>query len=306
MAAIGLSLSILIGVSLGFFGGGGSILTVPLLVYVFGMSPKEAISSSLLIVGIASVLGAIDHARRGNVRVREGLWFGVASMFGAYSGGRLAVFLDEALLLLLFASMMFLTAIAMWRRGRREQTAFSQLRHGLDAEPRRFLLVVQGAAVGAFTGMVGAGGGFLIVPALVLWAGLPISQAVGTSLLVIVLKSVSGFLGYAQHVEIDPFTTIGVSTLAMVGSLVGSRLATRIDPQSLQQVFAAFVLLMGGIIMGREASTASSIFLPALPATGPQVAFALLLVVLGVAIGRSSVGAIKREVEPPLMQGAGI
>ena len=168
MSALALLFSVGIGVTLGFFGGGGSILTVPLLVYVIGLEPKEAIASSLLIVGFASVSGAIQHWRAGNIRPKEGLAFGVAGMIGAYLGGRASAFIDGGVLLILFAAMMLLTAIAMWR-GRRSD---SPIRSG---EPAYLKLAVQGIAVGSFTGLVGAGGGFLIVPALALWAGLPVN-----------------------------------------------------------------------------------------------------------------------------------
>ena len=126
MPLLGLALSLLIGVSLGFFGGGGSILTVPLLVYVFGLDPKTAIASSLLVVGIASMSGALHHWRAGNVDLRTGLVFGAAGMTGAYVGGRVGAFIDGTLLLLLFASMMVLTAVAMWQ-GRRREAQFVSL-----------------------------------------------------------------------------------------------------------------------------------------------------------------------------------
>jgi uncharacterized membrane protein YfcA len=194
---LGIALSVLIGVALGFFGGGGSILTVPLLVYVFGLDPKQAIASSLLIVALASISGAFQHARAGNLRPRTGFVFGGAGMAGADLGARAGAYVDGGVLILLFASMMVITALAMWRGGTDPAPA---LEPGPGATAR---LMAQGLAVGAFTGLVGAGGGFLIVPALVLWAGLPMAAAVGTSLLVIVLKSAAAFLGYVTHVDVD-------------------------------------------------------------------------------------------------------
>ena len=221
MPGIGLPLAILIGVSLGFFGGGGSILTVPLLVYVFGLEPKEAIASSLLIVGVASLSAAIQHWRLGNVRPREGLPFGIAGMLGAYLGGRTSAFLNGGLLLLLFAAMMLLTSAAMWR-GKGASSASP-----IDEDLRTPLkLALQGFAVGTFTGLVGAGGGFLIVPALALWAGLPMTAAVGTSLLIIVLNSAAGFIGYLSHVEVQYGLVAAISVTAVLGSFLGSRLAT--------------------------------------------------------------------------------
>jgi len=220
-SAVGIALSVLIGVSLGFFGGGGSILTVPLFVYVFGLDPKVAIASSLIVVGVASLVAMLQHWRAGNVELRTGLVFGAAGMCGSYLGGRAAEFVDGALLMLLFAAMMALTALAMWR-GRR-----TPLR-GPHHAPAR--LVAQGLAVGLFTGLIGAGGGFLIVPALVLWAGLTMPAAVGTSLLVIVMNSTAGFAGYAAHVAIAARPVAAVSACAIAGSVAGAALARRTNP----------------------------------------------------------------------------
>lgn len=300
MFALGIALSVLIGVSLGFFGGGGSILTVPLLVYVFGLDPKEAIASSLLIVGIASISGATQHWRSGNVRTREGLLFGAAGMAGAYLGGRASAFLDGGLLLLLFAAMMLLTSTAMWR-GR------AASHEGSGRQPNSPVrLTLQGLAVGCFTGLVGAGGGFLIVPALALWAGLPMTAAVGTSLLIIILKSGAGFLGYLSHVEVDYQLVAMVAATAVAGSFLGARLASLVEPSSLRRAFAGFVMAMACLILVREGTTVASTLEPALPTTGPQVAFALLMLALGVYAGRSSKRAAEMHHELSYTEGAGI
>lgn len=302
MSVLGLALSVLIGVSLGFFGGGGSILTVPLLVYVFGLEPKQAIASSLLIVGIASVSGALQHWRAGNVRLREGLWFGAAGMVGAYLGGRASAFLDGGFLLLLFAAMMILTAGAMWRgRG-----AAANGGTGVAEQRSPLKLVLQGLAVGGFTGLVGAGGGFLIVPALALWAGLPMAAAVGTSLLIIVLKSASGFLGYLSHVQVEYGLIAVVSLAAIAGSFLGSRLAVRVDPASLRRSFAGFVMVMACLILAREGTLAAAALGSAMPASWPQLAFALAMLALGVFAGRSSRRAAQTHSELVLTHGAGI
>jgi len=298
--ALGIALSILIGVSLGFFGGGGSILTVPLLVYVFGLDPKTAIASSLLIVGLASLSGAVQHWRAGNVRPKQGLLFGAAGMVGAYLGGRATAFLDGGLLLLLFAAMMLLTASAMWR-GRRPA---AQAARGELHSPGK--LAAQGLAVGSFTGLVGAGGGFLIVPALALWAGLPMPAAVGTSLLIIVLNSAAGFLGYANHVQIDAALIASVAAMAIAGSFLGSRLATRVEPASLRRAFAGFVMLMGCFILVREATLVASTLGTALPTSWPQASFALAMLVMGALAGRSSRRAAASRRESPFMGGSGI
>lgn len=299
LLALGIALSLAIGISLGFFGGGGSILTVPLLVYVFGLDPKTAIASSLLIVASASATGAWQHARAGNVRPREGLVFGLAGMAGAYAGGRASALVDGGLLLLLFAAMMLLSATAMWRGRRAPGRPPAR-----DARATR-KLALQGAAVGSFTGLVGAGGGFLIVPALALWAGLPMPAAIGTSLLVIVLNCLTGFLGYANHVSIDVGLVAMVAATAIGGSLLGSRLAARVDPASLRRAFAGFVVLMGCGILAREGPLVVATVAPALPTTWPQLVFALAMLALGLVAGRSSRRAENRS-ELDFSQGGGI
>jgi len=269
-------------VSLGFFGGGGSILTVPLLVYVFGLDPKEAIASSLLIVALASLSGAFQHARAGNLRLRIGLVFGGAGMAGAYLGARAGAYVDGSLLILLFAAMMVITALAMWR-GR--ATSASEREPGPVATVR---LIVQGMAVGAFTGLVGAGGGFLIVPALVLWAGFPMAAAVGTSLLVIVLKSLAAFVGYAAHVSVDYQLILVVGACGVLGSFAGTALTRLIAPARLRRTFAVFVLGMAGLILVREGALVARTASEALPSTMPQLVFAALMLAVGIYAGRVS------------------
>ena len=261
MFGFGIGLSLLIGVSLGFFGGGGSILTVPLLVYVFGLEAKTAIASSLLIVGAASVSGAVAHWRAGHVELRTAGLFGSAGMVGAYLGGRAGAYVDGSLLLLLFAAMMMLTAAAMWR-GRRGLT-------GESGERAVGRLLAQGFAVGLFTGLVGAGGGFLIVPALCLFAGLSMPAAVGTSLVVIVMKSLAGFAGYASHVAVDYRLVAIVTVVAIAGSLVGSRIAQRVDPAALRRAFAGFVATMATFVLVREADAWLETARDALPSSAP-------------------------------------
>ena len=283
MNPIGLALSVLVGLSLGFFGGGGSILTVPLLVYFFGRGPKEAIASSLLIVAVASISGALQHWRAGNLRVRTALVFGTSGMLGAYVGGRAGALLDGGVLLLLFAAMMILTALAMWR-GRRAPARKA------DNPVAPGKLVMQGLAVGSFTGLVGAGGGFLIVPALVVWAALPMPAAIGTSLLVIVFNCLAGFSGYASHVAVDYPLVAAVCACAVAGSVVGSRLTHVVDPDALRKSFAGFVLVMGTFIVGREGSLVVRTAAAALPATLPQLFFALVMLAIGIFAGRVSRG----------------
>jgi uncharacterized membrane protein YfcA len=298
MAVHGYALSVLIGVSLGFFGGGGSILTVPLMAYVFGLEPKIAIASSLLVVGAASASAALQHWRAGNVDSRTAALFGAAGMTGAYAGGRASQFVDGSLLLLMFAVMMGVTAVAMWR-GRRAPPESA-----VQRAPQR--LVVQGLAVGAFTGLIGAGGGFLIVPALALWAGLPMARAVGTSLVVIVMNCASGFAGYASHVSV-PWLLVALVTVAAIGgSFLGAAFARRLNPAALRRAFASFVLAMAVLILVREVDRWASDALAALPRTGPQLVFAVLMLAAGIAAGRASRSLGGARGEPEYEGGSGI
>jgi len=239
-----LALSILIGISLGLLGGGGSILTVPILAYVGGMSTKAAIASSLFVVGVTSAVGAISHARVGRVRWRTGALFGAAGMVGAYAGGRLAAHLPGRLLMILFGLMMVATAIAMLQRPR-------ALRPGARDLPVAKVFA-EGLVVGIVTGLVGAGGGFLVVPALVLLGGLPMEAAIGTSLVVIAMKSFAGLAGHLGHVAIDWPVTLGVTAVAVVGSYHGARLAGRLPPAVLRRGFGGFILAMAALVLAME------------------------------------------------------
>jgi uncharacterized membrane protein YfcA len=233
-------IAVFIGVSLGLLGGGGSILTVPLFVHVLGMPSKEAIATSLLVVGVTSLAAMVPHARAGNVRWRTAGIFGASAMFGAYGGGAVARFIPGTVLLVLFALLMLVTAAAMWR-GRKESSE-AQASHGTG---KLSLIVAEGAVVGFATGLVGAGGGFLVVPALVLLGGLPMQAAIGTSLVVIAMKSAAGFAGYASHVPVRYELAGVVIAAAVAGSVVGSLLASRVPAQKLRQGFAALVVVMG-------------------------------------------------------------
>ncbi len=241
MIFLALVLAVLIGVSLGLLGGGGSILTVPILVYVVGLPPRDGIATSLLVVGVTSAFAMLSHARAGRVEYRTGLLFGVASMVGAYIGGRLAHFLPAKTLLLAFTAMMFVTAIAMMRgRADTSETGSPQALRG--AALARALAL--GVGIGLLTGVIGAGGGFVIVPALVLLCGLPMRTAVGTSLLVIAMNSFAGFAGALSHATIPWTLALTITGASVLGSFVGTALAGLVKPQALRTGFAWFVLAM--------------------------------------------------------------
>jgi uncharacterized membrane protein YfcA len=246
MIALTIGLAVFVGVALGLLGGGGSILTVPLLAYVAGMDAKQAIATSLLVVGVTSAIGAISHARAGRVQWRTGLIFGVSGMAGAYGGGLLAQFIPGTVLLIGFAVMMIATAVAMLRGRKHVEVAGSG--HRLPV-PK---IIAEGLVVGLVTGLVGAGGGFLVVPALALLGGLPMPIAVGTSLVVIAMKSFAGLGGYLSSVQIDWAVALGVTAAAVVGALLGARLTARVDPDALRKAFGWFVLAMSSVILAQE------------------------------------------------------
>ncbi|MEV4466210.1 sulfite exporter TauE/SafE family protein [Micromonospora echinofusca] len=239
-------LAVLIGISLGLLGGGGSILAVPLLVYVADLPAKEAIATSLLVVGATSAVGVIPHARGNRVRWRTGLIFGLAGMAGAYAGGRLAEFIPAAYLLTGFAIMMLATAIAMIR-GRRSAEG-RPVPHELPV----FRVIIDGTVVGLVTGLVGAGGGFLVVPALALLGGLPMPVAVGTSLVVIAMKSFAGLAGYLSSVSVNWGLAAAVTAAAIVGSFLGGRFAGKIPADVLRKSFGWFVVVMGVFVLTQQ------------------------------------------------------
>jgi uncharacterized membrane protein YfcA len=268
MIALTVALAVLVGVSLGLLGGGGSILTVPLLAYVAGLDAKQAIATSLLVVGVTSAVGAISHARAGRVQWRTGLVFGVAGMAGAYAGGLLARFIPGTVLLIGFAVIMIATAVAMLRG--RKDISDGPVPRSLPV----FKIVLEGLVVGLVTGLVGAGGGFLVVPALALLGGLPMPIAVGTSLVVIAMKSFAGFAGYLSSVHIDWRLAAAVTAAALVGGLIGARLTAVINPDSLRKAFGWFVLAMSSVILAEEVHPAVGIAAAGLTALAAAMTFA--------------------------------
>lgn len=242
MTILAVALALSVGLSLGLLGGGGSILTLPILLYAVGMAPKPAIATSLVIVAGASFVAMLAHARAGRIAWGTAASFGAASMTTAYAAGRLAHDLSGPLLLAAFTAIMLLTGAAMLRRA---PSAAAR-------EPRATRALAAGAGVGVVTGLVGAGGGFLIVPALTMFGGLDMPRAVGTSLLIITLNSVAGLGGYLGHVEL-PLDTAAMLTLSAAGgSVLGSVVSRRIAPARLRRGFALFVLSMGAWMAAQQ------------------------------------------------------
>lgn len=252
---IGHLLATAIGISLGLIGGGGSILAVPTLVYVMGVPPKAAIAMSLAIVGAVSLLGAIPHWKLGNVQLKTAVMFGGSTMLGAYAGARIATlpFVTGTEQMVLFAVMMLLAAGFMIRKSAKATSSTQNLDLALYPQPVCkycwLWLLSEGIGVGALTGLVGVGGGFAIVPALVLLAHVPMKQAIGTSLVVITLNSAAGFFGYFGHVALDGQLMVSFIIAASLGIVAGAYLVRFIQAKDLQKAFGYFLLAMGAFIL---------------------------------------------------------
>ncbi len=233
-----------IGLSLGLLGSGGSILTVPVLHYLVGQPEKLAIAGSLLVVGLIASAGSLPYALHRQVDWHKVLWFGLPGMAGAWLGATLARWVPGPVQLALFAGVMLLAAGRM--------LAGAAL-HPASHEPRRLAMVAGGTGVGLLSGLVGVGGGFLIVPALVLLAGVSMASAVGTSLAVIAMNSFTGFAKYQfvlarQDLELDWRVLLLVAAVGIVGSFAGHRLGRRLPQAVLRRIFGVFLVAMGIVI----------------------------------------------------------
>lgn len=262
MDIIGYIASLVIGISLGLIGGGGSILTVPVLVYLFRVSPVMATAYSLFIVGSTSLVGALPKYKHGLVNLKTAFIFGIPSIVAVFAtrkyivplipeelfsiGGLLIT--KNILMMLLFAILMVAASVSMIRnkKSKVEESALSDQKFNVP------VILVEGIVVGMLTGLVGAGGGFLIIPALVLLSKLPMKQAIGTSLLIIAAKSLIGFTGDLSNYQMDWRLLITVTLLAIVGIFVGNWLSHKISPKKLETGFGWFVLIMGIYIIIKE------------------------------------------------------
>jgi len=242
---VAVALASLVGLTLGLLGGGGSILAVPLFLGVLAAPPREAIAWSLLVVAATAASAMVGHAVRGQVQWRRGLLFAAASMTGAFLGARASHLVPETALVLGFAAAMLVTGAAMIRRRRPDGE-----RAPGEAPLARVAALALG--VGFAAGMVGAGGGFLIVPALVLGAGVPMRSAVGTSLLVLSLQSAAGFAGHAGQVPMDWAVIIPVTGASVAGGLLGSLLSSRVPASALRSVFGWGVVVMAFYLVGHQ------------------------------------------------------
>ncbi len=237
MIPLELALGFGIGLSLGLLGGGGSILTVPALVYLVGQTPQAAVTTSLAIVGANSLMGAMFHRAQGTLDWKVALTFGGAGMLASYLSANLSDRLPPAVLLVAFALLMLTIGIMLFLR-RNDEPEVKYL-----AKPI-LLVLASGAGVGLLTGVLGVGGGFLVVPALVMLVGLPVQVAVGTSLVVIALNSAAGFLGHAGSGSFDLAMALVFTSAGLAGTFTGAKLSSRMSSSKLQKAFAGFVVAL--------------------------------------------------------------
>jgi len=264
MDLLGYISAIIIGISLGLIGGGGSILTVPVLVYLFGVDVVTATAYSLFIVGLTSLVGSVDNFRKDLVDFKMVLWFGIPSLIAVFCARAYIVpsipneifsvndfvFTKPLFLMLLFAVLMLAAAVSMIRNGKLKANDTEGV-----APFRLGIVLTEGIVVGVLTGLVGAGGGFLIIPALVILSKLPMKKAVGTSLVIIAIKSLIGFFGDHGLENFDWTFLVSVSFFSILGIFIGGKLVSKIDGQKLKPMFGWFVLLMGIFIIIKELSS---------------------------------------------------
>jgi len=257
---IGYSCALLIGITLGLIGGGGSILTVPVLVYILGIDPTLATAYSLFVIGVSALVGTLKNLKRGNIDVKTGLVFAAPSFIGVYYTRRIIVpaipqeivsigkysLSKETGIMLFFAIIMLLASISMIR-GRKDKKVVKQRIFNYP------VIMIEGLFVGALTGLVGAGGGFLIIPVLVLLTGLPMKKAVGTSLMIIAIKSLIGFTGdLSTTLKIDWALLSLFSALSIIGMGIGLYLSKSIEGAKLKKAFGYFVLVMALFVLTKE------------------------------------------------------
>jgi hypothetical protein len=277
---VGYLLAIAIGLSLGLIGGGGSVLALPVLVYLLHIPTKSAVAMTLVIVGVVSLIGVIPHWHKGHVNFPKALIFGSTTMVGAFLGAKLAAhpWVTDTFQLLLFAVLMLIAAVFMIIKSRQPHPRVSEDDIDLSQYPPpvcRYCwlwLLTEGLGIGVLTGLVGVGGGFAIVPALVLLGKVPMKEAIGTSLLIISLNSVAGFLGYLGRVDLDYPLVVSFSFLAAIGILLGSYLSRYLKAKDLQQGFGYFLMVIAAFILFQQRDSfrpPKTSLLPTLPYDSP-------------------------------------
>ncbi len=238
------------GLLLGVFGSGGSIATTPALLYLLNVEPKSAIAMSLGIVAITATITSIQHWRKGNVNLKVTAVFGAFGVIGTYAGALLGVITPVTVQLTIFALVMYAAAWKMLKKKHKSVGAAAVVCPDGNCDEFQYThIALHGVTVGVLTGVVGVGGGFLIVPALVLLSGLSMKEAVGTSLSIVALKSFAGFAGYAGAVEIDYMLMANFAAIAIAGSFIGSLISNRLPGALLQRGFGIFLVFVASYII---------------------------------------------------------
>jgi len=252
--------ALFIGIVLGLIGGGGSILTVPILVYLMYLNPVTATAYSLFVVGVSALIGAIRNLQKGLIDIKTAIVFAIPAFIAVYSTRRFLVpaipdelftigsffVTKDIAIMMFFAIIMLLASISMIRDKRKDLSKDSEVQYNYP------LIIIEGAVVGVLTGIVGAGGGFLIIPALVLFAKLPMKKAVATSLLIIAIKSLIGFIGDIENLDIDWIFLLSFTSISVAGIFVGIYFSNFIEGKKLKKGFGWFVLIMGVYIIYKE------------------------------------------------------
>ena len=249
MSTIEIFAGMVTGLLLGLLGDGGSIVTLPVLVYIAGIGVKPAMAMTFGIVAITAAFATIQHGRKGRVRLQVAAMFGLTGMAGTYQRYRTGIWVPDALQMALFAGIMLFAAWRMFRSNLPQPVVSGSQVYAAPLTPGFPAIAVHGVIIGVLSGIVGIGGGFLIVPALVILSGMSIRDAVGTSLVVVTLKSIAGFVGYMGEVEIDYGMMIGFSLVAITGSLAGALLSNRIAGERLKTVFSGFLIFAATAIL---------------------------------------------------------
>ncbi|HVC48567.1 MAG TPA: sulfite exporter TauE/SafE family protein [Burkholderiales bacterium] len=241
---------LIIGGSLGFLGGGGSILMVPLLVYGLHIGPKEAIATSMIVVGIVSAIGALRYYSSGRLEWKKGLAFGLSGMTGAYMGGQLSFYIPAIVLLALLSLMMISTGAVLLRHKAKTHPHPKKIQNHNST----LRTLIYGLGTGSLTGLLGAGGGFIIVPALVLLEDMEITSAIPVSLMIIALNCMAGIFGYLQHMNLNLYLTGRILLATLVGCIIGCVLSHHLHPESLRKIFAVSILLTAAFQVFRLAT----------------------------------------------------
>lgn len=249
---LGLALGLLVGFVLGLLGGGGSILALPIFLYVFLVPTKPAIAMSLVVVGMSAFVGFLSHWRQGTVNRRVAVPFGLCAMVGAFATARLAHYVPEQAQLALFGAFAIAASVMMLRDSLRPLAPLPAEGRAATGGHFTWPLALQALGVGVLTSLIGAGGGFVIVPALVLLAHVPVKPAVGSSLLIITMNSLSGFAGYIGQVPIQWGLVGSFTGVAAVGALTGTRLVPHVPQARIKQGFAVMILLLGAYFALRK------------------------------------------------------